>query len=107
MTWTSHGLCNRLDQERGVRVSAAWLSELLRRVGFRWKRSGPLLPTARRRSPALCSPAAGWSTLGPTSHRSETARRRRSPSTPGTFQGLSALSEGLPRDFQPPNATSP
>jgi hypothetical protein len=29
------------------------------------------------------------------------------PSAPGTFQGLSALSEGLPRDFSPPNAASP
>src|SRR5690606_9043406 len=29
------------------------------------------------------------------------------PSAPGTFQGLSALSEGLPRDFSPPNAARP
>jgi hypothetical protein len=29
------------------------------------------------------------------------------PSVPGTFQGLSALPEGLPRDFPPPNAASP
>ena len=28
-------------------------------------------------------------------------------SAPGTFQGLSALSEGLPRDFPPRNAASP
>ena len=28
-------------------------------------------------------------------------------SAPGIFQGLSVLSEGLPRDFPPPNAASP
>ncbi|WP_433446038.1 helix-turn-helix domain-containing protein [Streptomyces sp. CA-142005] len=39
VTWTARELCDWLEQERGVRVSAAWLTELLHREGFRWKRT--------------------------------------------------------------------
>jgi transposase len=39
VTWTTPELCDWLDKERGVRVSAAWLTELLHREGFRWKRT--------------------------------------------------------------------
>ncbi|MFB6776191.1 IS630 family transposase [Streptomyces sp. NPDC056352] len=38
-TWTAAALCDWLAAERGVRVSAAWLTELLHRDGFRWKRT--------------------------------------------------------------------
>jgi transposase len=38
-TWTAAGLCEWLTAERGVSVSAAWLTEVLRREGFRWKRT--------------------------------------------------------------------
>ncbi|MFF0044076.1 helix-turn-helix domain-containing protein [Streptomyces mirabilis] len=38
-TWTAAALCDWLAEERGVRVSAAWLTELLHRDGFRWKRT--------------------------------------------------------------------
>jgi transposase len=39
VTWTAPQLCEWLEKERGVRVSAAWLTELLHREGFRWKRT--------------------------------------------------------------------
>ncbi|MCX5182564.1 winged helix-turn-helix domain-containing protein [Streptomyces sp. NBC_00268] len=39
VTWTAPELCDWLERERGVRVSAAWLTKLLHRVGFRWKRT--------------------------------------------------------------------
>jgi len=39
VTWTAPELCDWLEQERGVRLSAAWLTELLHREGFRWKRT--------------------------------------------------------------------
>ncbi|WP_422397484.1 winged helix-turn-helix domain-containing protein [Streptomyces acidiscabies] len=32
-------MCDWLRAERGVEISADWLSELLRREGFRWKRT--------------------------------------------------------------------
>ncbi|MFI6359803.1 helix-turn-helix domain-containing protein [Streptomyces sp. NPDC050743] len=38
-TWTAAALCDWLAVERGVRVSAAWLTELLHQDGFRWKRT--------------------------------------------------------------------
>jgi transposase len=38
-TWTAPALCEWLDEERGVSVSAAWLTEVLREEGFRWKRT--------------------------------------------------------------------
>ncbi|MFG2368161.1 winged helix-turn-helix domain-containing protein [Streptomyces mirabilis] len=38
-TWTAAALCDWLAEERDVRVSAAWLTELLHRDGFRWKRT--------------------------------------------------------------------
>ncbi|MFD7033604.1 helix-turn-helix domain-containing protein [Streptomyces sp. NPDC059917] len=38
-TWTAAALRDWLAAERGVRVSAAWLTELLHRDGFRWKRT--------------------------------------------------------------------
>ncbi|KAB1139052.1 helix-turn-helix domain-containing protein [Streptomyces luteolifulvus] len=38
-TWIASGLAEWLLAERGVEVSAAWLTELLRRDGFRWKRT--------------------------------------------------------------------
>ncbi|MFF5011618.1 helix-turn-helix domain-containing protein [Streptomyces phaeochromogenes] len=38
-TWTAGALADWLWAERGVRVSAAWLAELLHREGFRWKRT--------------------------------------------------------------------
>ncbi|UUU35787.1 helix-turn-helix domain-containing protein [Streptomyces sp. CA-210063] len=38
-TWTAAALCDWLRAERGVRVGAAWLTELLHRDGFRWKRT--------------------------------------------------------------------
>ncbi|MFD7917605.1 helix-turn-helix domain-containing protein [Streptomyces sp. NPDC059752] len=38
-TWTAAALCDWLAAERGVRVSAAQLTELLHRDGFRWKRT--------------------------------------------------------------------
>lgn len=39
VTWSAPQLCDWLDTERGVRVSAAWLTELLQSEGFRWKRT--------------------------------------------------------------------
>jgi transposase len=39
VTWTAPELCDWLATERDVRVSAAWLTELLHREGFRWKRT--------------------------------------------------------------------
>ncbi|MFF4446074.1 winged helix-turn-helix domain-containing protein [Streptomyces sp. NPDC001502] len=36
---TAAALCEWLAAERGVRVSAAWLTESLHRDGFRWKRT--------------------------------------------------------------------
>ncbi|MGX1886812.1 helix-turn-helix domain-containing protein [Streptomyces sp. NPDC055287] len=39
VTWTAPELCDWLEKERGVRPSAAWLTELLHREGFRWKRT--------------------------------------------------------------------
>ncbi|MET7784662.1 helix-turn-helix domain-containing protein [Streptomyces sp. NPDC005388] len=38
-TWTASAVAQWLLAERGVEVSAAWLTELLRRDGFRWKRT--------------------------------------------------------------------
>jgi transposase len=38
-TWTAAALCDWLAAEREVRISAARLTELLRRDGFRWKRT--------------------------------------------------------------------
>ncbi|WP_406486288.1 winged helix-turn-helix domain-containing protein [Streptomyces phaeochromogenes] len=37
--WTAPELCGWLEKERGVQVSAVWLTELLHREGFRWKRT--------------------------------------------------------------------
>ena len=56
VTWTARELCDWLERERDVRVSAAWLTELLHREGFRWKRTrdslrhlaGPVLQQAAR-----------------------------------------------------------
>ncbi|MER7309587.1 winged helix-turn-helix domain-containing protein [Streptomyces griseoluteus] len=42
-TWTAAAWCDWLAAERGVRVSAAWLTEALHRHGFRWKRPGDTL----------------------------------------------------------------
>ncbi|MEV0446306.1 helix-turn-helix domain-containing protein [Streptomyces spectabilis] len=39
ITWTASALCEWLRAERGVEISADWLSELLHRDGFRWKRT--------------------------------------------------------------------
>jgi hypothetical protein len=39
VTWTARKLCDWRERERGVRVPAAWLAELLHREGFRWKRT--------------------------------------------------------------------
>lgn len=39
ITWTAPALCDWLRAERGVDISADWLSELLHREGFRWKRT--------------------------------------------------------------------
>ncbi|WP_146119959.1 MULTISPECIES: helix-turn-helix domain-containing protein [Streptomyces] len=39
VTWTAPELCDWLEKDRGVHVSAAWLTELLHREGFRWKRT--------------------------------------------------------------------
>jgi transposase len=55
-TWTAAGLRDWLRTERGVEVSAAWLTELLRRAGFRPQRTqdtlrhkaNPVLPQAAR-----------------------------------------------------------
>lgn len=38
-TWTAAALCDWLAAERGVEISPAWLAEVLRRQGFRWKRT--------------------------------------------------------------------
>ncbi|MFB9533980.1 transposase [Nonomuraea roseola] len=38
-TWTAAALCDWLAAERGARVSVAWLTGLLHRDRFRWKRS--------------------------------------------------------------------
>ncbi|CAM5445758.1 hypothetical protein SSPIM334S_01130 [Streptomyces spiroverticillatus] len=38
-TWTVPARCDWLRAERGVEISADWLAELLRRDGFRWKRT--------------------------------------------------------------------
>jgi transposase len=38
-TWTAGALCDWLAAERGVWVSPAWLTEVLRAEGFRWKRT--------------------------------------------------------------------
>ncbi|RLV08558.1 hypothetical protein CTZ27_07130 [Streptomyces griseocarneus] len=37
--WSAPALRDRLRDERGVEISAYWLWELLRRDGFRWKRT--------------------------------------------------------------------
>ncbi|MEU5109809.1 winged helix-turn-helix domain-containing protein [Streptomyces sp. NPDC021354] len=39
ITWSAWALCDWLRVERGVEISADWLSELLHREGFRWKRT--------------------------------------------------------------------
>lgn len=39
VTWTVPALREWLHEERGVEISADWLWELLRRDGFRWKRT--------------------------------------------------------------------
>ncbi|MFB7112707.1 helix-turn-helix domain-containing protein [Streptomyces sp. NPDC056291] len=39
ITWSAWALCGWLRVERGVEISADWLSELLHREGFRWKRT--------------------------------------------------------------------
>ncbi|MFH8789121.1 winged helix-turn-helix domain-containing protein [Streptomyces roseoverticillatus] len=39
ITWSAPALCDWLRVERGVEISADWLSELLHREGFRWKRT--------------------------------------------------------------------
>jgi transposase len=39
ITWTAPALRDWLRDERGVEISAYWLWELLRRDGFRWKRT--------------------------------------------------------------------
>ncbi|MFF0794918.1 helix-turn-helix domain-containing protein [Streptomyces spiralis] len=39
ITWTVPALRDWLREERGVEISADWLWELLRRDGFRWKRT--------------------------------------------------------------------
>jgi transposase len=39
ITWSAPALCDWLRDERGVEISADWLSELLHREGFRWKRT--------------------------------------------------------------------
>ncbi|MEU9155335.1 winged helix-turn-helix domain-containing protein [Streptomyces sp. NPDC048417] len=38
-TWTATAMAEWLSAEQDVEVSAAWLTELLRRDGFRWKRT--------------------------------------------------------------------
>ncbi|GAA2359443.1 IS630 family transposase [Streptomyces violaceusniger] len=38
-TWTTAALCDWLRAECGVRAGAAWLTDLLHRDGFRWKRT--------------------------------------------------------------------
>ncbi|MET8220603.1 winged helix-turn-helix domain-containing protein [Streptomyces hirsutus] len=39
ITWTVPALRDWLREQRGVEISADWLWELLRRDGFRWKRT--------------------------------------------------------------------
>ncbi|MFF5011207.1 helix-turn-helix domain-containing protein [Streptomyces phaeochromogenes] len=39
ITWPVPALCEWLRVERGVEISSDWLGELLRREGFRWKRT--------------------------------------------------------------------
>ncbi|WP_425824704.1 helix-turn-helix domain-containing protein [Streptomyces fractus] len=39
VTWTASALRDWLFAERGVEISVDWLSELLHRDGFRWKRT--------------------------------------------------------------------
>ncbi|MEI5100903.1 helix-turn-helix domain-containing protein [Streptomyces sp. PmtG] len=39
ITWTAPALRDWLRDERGVEISAYWLWQLLRRDGFRWKRT--------------------------------------------------------------------
>lgn len=38
-TWTVPALCDWLREQRGVEISTDWLGKLLRRDGFRWKRT--------------------------------------------------------------------
>ncbi|MFI6931756.1 transposase [Streptomyces sp. NPDC050287] len=38
-TWTAAALCEWLHAERGAEISPAWLTEVLRQEGFRWKRT--------------------------------------------------------------------
>ncbi|UUU26537.1 winged helix-turn-helix domain-containing protein [Streptomyces sp. DSM 40750] len=66
-TWTAAALCDWLRAERGVRVGAAWLTELLHRDGFGWKRTrdtlrhkaDPVLQQAARAQPEDLRPY-GW-----------------------------------------------
>ncbi|MCQ4046055.1 winged helix-turn-helix domain-containing protein [Streptantibioticus rubrisoli] len=51
-TWTAAALCDWLAIERGVSVSAAWLTEALREEGFRWNRAGTRCGTRPTRPPA-------------------------------------------------------
>lgn len=54
-TWTAAALCDWLAAERGVKVSAAWLTELLHRDGFRWERTRDTL--RHEAGPVLQQPA--------------------------------------------------
>ncbi|MEV7342232.1 transposase [Streptomyces sp. NPDC093544] len=70
ITWSVPALCEWLRVERGVEISTDWLGELLRREGFRWKRTrdsvrhkaDPVLQQARP------SPAGGLAALRQAAH---------------------------------------
>ncbi|UJB39520.1 winged helix-turn-helix domain-containing protein [Streptomyces sp. A1-5] len=58
-TWTLPALAEWLRRERGVNVDSSWLSVLLHRDGFRWKRTRDSL--RHKAGPAL--QAAAWERL--------------------------------------------
>ncbi|MFF4407355.1 winged helix-turn-helix domain-containing protein [Streptomyces sp. NPDC001404] len=59
VAWTVPALRDWLRERRGVEISADWLWELLRRDGFRWKRTrdsvrhqaGPVVQQAAKAQP--------------------------------------------------------
>ncbi|GHF41564.1 transposase [Streptomyces morookaense] len=65
ITWIVPALRDWLGAQRGVEISAYWLWELLRRDGFRWKRSrNSVRHQADPRPPADClGPAGGLAAL--------------------------------------------
>ncbi|MEV6029388.1 helix-turn-helix domain-containing protein [Streptomyces sp. NPDC052036] len=84
-TWTAAALCDWLAAERGVRISAAWLTELLHRDGFRWKRTRAgcwTTPAPLSGSPQSGSPnrTTWWHSCTPECHPPKSGPRCRNSS---------------------------